>query len=234
MSKYNDPFEIAFFDYLDGNSGNLIVNPDKGDLEEVPVSYFFRNFNQMPEMEKIAIENCTGSVLDIGAGSGCHSLVLQGKLMDVTALEIKEGLIEVMKKQGVRKTILADIMTYNAGTFDTLLMLMNGAGIMGTLDKLGSFLKHARTLLNYGGQIILDSSDLLYLYEEDDGSYRINMNESYYGEIIYQVSYKNVAGEPFRWLFVDFSTLEQIAAEAGFVTDLLFEGDHFDYLVRLT
>jgi len=235
MKKSNcDPFELAFFDYIKGDRNRyLLVKPSKGEEEEYPVSYFFRKYDEMPEMEKTAIRQCTGAVLDIGAGTGCHSLLLQEKGIDVTALEIKPGLVEVMKQQGVQKIIEANILKFSGKTFDTLLMLMNGAGIMGTLDRLEFFFHHARTLLNPGGQILLDSSDLLYLYEEDDGSFRINLNEAYYGEVTYQVSYKNCKAEPFPWLFVDYSTLEQIAAEAGFRAEILYEGEHFDYLVRL-
>lgn len=233
LNKSDDPFEQAFFEFLEGDKkSTLIVHNNKGDDEIMPVSYFFRSFNEMPELEKLALEHCSGKILDIGAGSGCHTLYLQGNDLDVTALDIRQGFIEIMKKQGIRKTILSDILKYNKEKFDTLLMLMNGIGFTKDFTGLQSFLSSAKDLLNPGGQILLDSSDLLYLYEED-GSFVINLKEAYYGEVEYQVEYKGKKGEPFKWLFIDFSNLAFYAEEAGFRSELLYEDENFNYLARL-
>lgn len=230
----NDPFEIAFFDYLNGNTqSELIVLNNKGDEEIMPVSYFFRSYNEMPELEKLALGQCSGKVLDIGAGSGCHSLYLQQNGVDVTALDIRPGFVEVMKRQGIENIKLADIQEFSEKKFDTLLMLMNGIGFTKNFHGLQKFLKQSKTLLNKNGQILLDSSDLMYLYTEDDGTVRIDLNEQYYGEVEYRVIYKDQKGIPFKWLFVDFSNLSHFAMEAGYRTELLYEDDHFNFLARL-
>ena len=234
INTANDPFEQAFFDFLEGDTkSTLVVHNNKGDDEIMPVSYFFRTYDVMPELEKRALEYCTGKVLDIGAGSGCHSLFLQGKGFDITALDIRPGFVEVMKRQGIRKTILKDILNYRGEKFDTLLMLMNGIGFTKDFNGLQDFLVLAKDLLNLGGQILLDSSDLIYLYEEDDGSFAINLREAYYGEVEYQVEYKGKKGEPFKWLFIDFSNLAFYAEEAGLRSELLYEDENFNYLARL-
>lgn len=229
-----DPFELAFRDYLEGETGNyLMVNNNKGDDEEWPVAYFFRTYEDMPELEKIALKCCSGKVLDVGAGAGCHSLVLQANGVDVTAMDNKAGLVEVIKQRGVQQVIRGDILNFRDDRFDTLLFLMNGTGIFGTLESFSEFLASARQLLLPGGQILIDSSDLMYLYEEEDGSVLINLNESYYGEVIYRVGYRDCFSEPFPWLFIDQSTLEQLASEAGFRVEVLYEGDHFEYLAKI-
>ncbi|MCF8368677.1 MAG: methyltransferase domain-containing protein [Bacteroidales bacterium] len=229
-----DPFEQAFFDFLEGDQkAKITVHNNKGDDEIMPVSYFFRKYSKMPELEKIALKKCEGKILDIGAGSGCHSLYLQAKGMEVTALDIKPGFVEVMKKRGIKKTVLSDIRKFKAERFDTLLMLMNGIGFTKNFQGLQDFFTHSKTLLNPGGQIVLDSSDLLYLYEEEDGSYAINLAESYYGEVEYQVEYKGIKGQAFKWLFVDYSNLSFYAEEAGYRCELLFEDGNFNFLAIL-
>lgn len=229
-----EPFEIAFSDYLNGDeNAEVLVHCNKGDDEIIPVSYFFRDFSQMPELEKKALGLCSGKILDIGAGSGIHSLYLQSKGMDITSLDILEGFVEVMKKRGLKNVIHSDIFNYKDGEYDTLLMLMNGIGFTKNFQGLAGFLKQAKSLLNEGGQLILDSSDLLYLYEDEDGSYSINLNDNYYGEVEYIIEYKKIKGTPFNWLYVDFDNLAMIAEQSGFRCEKIFEDDHYNYLARL-
>ena len=229
-----DPFEKAFYDYLDGNlNAKIVVNINKGEADDIPISYFFRTYDEMPELEKLALGLCSGKILDIGAGSGSHSLYLQDIGKDVTSLDIKQGFVDVMQKRGLTKVICSDIFDYEGQKFDTLLMLMNGIGFTKNFDGLTTFFEMARKLLVPGGQIIMDSSDLLYLYEEEDGSYAINLNEEYYGEVVYQVEYMGIKGEPFNWLYIDFDNLSLYAEQAGFRCEKIFEDDHYNYLARL-
>jgi len=229
-----DPLELAFFDYLEGNSKNeIIIHSNKADTETVAVSYFFRTYDEMPLLEQKALTLCSGEILDIGAGAGSHSLYLQQKENNVTALEIRQGLVDIMKLRGVNNLVNSDIFEYKSKKYDTLLMLMNGIGFTENFNGLKKFLNHAKDLLNPGGQIILDSSDLLYLYEEEDGSVLINLNEEYYGELEYTFEYKGVNGESFNWLFIDFSNLSFFAQEAGLDCELVFEDEHFNYLAIL-
>ncbi len=230
----NDPFGQAFIDYFNGDkSAEIIIHCNKGDDDIVPVSYFFRDIDIMPKTEIIALENCSGKILDIGAGSGSHSLELLKRGHEVTSLDINPVFVKIMKMRGLNNVILSDIFNYSGSTYDTLLMLMNGVGFTRDFDGLHRFLGQARSLLNNGGQIILDSSDLLYLYQDEDGEAVINLNDSYYGEVEFIVEYKGVIGEPFSWLYTDFGNLSSIANDAGFKVDKLFEDDHYNYLARL-
>ena len=113
-------------------------------------------------------------------------------------------------------------------------MLMNGTGIIGTLENMPSFFARMKELLNPGGSILIDSSDLRYLFEEEDGSLMIDLADDYYGLLDYQMQYGDVLGEPFDWLYVDFDTLAFYAEENGFEIELVAEGEHYDYLARLT
>lgn len=234
LSKNSDPLEKAFLDYTNGNKEiEILVHSNKADTEAVPVSYFYRSFDEMPLLEKKALELCSGDILDIGAGSGSHSLFLQEKGLSITALEIKVGLIEIIKSRGVKNFVCSDIYDYSEKKYDTLVMLMNGIGFAGDFNGLETFFSHARNILKAGGQIILDSSDVLYMYEEEDGSYLVDINESYYGEFEYWFEYDGIKGKPFKWLFVDFSNLSFYAEKAGFDCEMIYEDEHYNYLAKL-
>jgi len=230
----SDPFEKAFNDYWNGNGrAKIIVHCNKSDDEVIPVSYFFRKYEEMPELEKIALRMCNGSILDIGAGSGSHSLYLHTNDFDITALDIRSGFVEIMQKRGLKNVIHSDIFDYKEQKFDTLIMLMNGIGFTKNFEGLSVFLKSAKKLIHPGGQLILDSSDLMYLYKEEDGSFTINLNEGYYGEAEYQIEYKGVKGKSFNWLYIDFDNLSLYAEQEGFNCELVFVDDHYNYLARL-
>ncbi len=231
---YTDPFEQACWNYYLGDKDATIkIISNKAEDEIVPVKYFFRALNEMPEIEKIALNHCQGEILDIGAGSGCHSLELIKKGYIVNVLEIRKGFADLLTKRGVKNVWQTDIFIFTDKKFDTLLMLMNGIGLVQDLNGLDRFFIHAKSLLRSGGQVLLDSSDLMYLYKEEDGSIRINLNESYYGEIEYKVEYNGVVGESFKWVYVDYLTLNDHADKNGFNCELLYEDDHYNYLARL-
>jgi SAM-dependent methyltransferase len=190
---------------------------------------YFRHPDFMPELEQLALRECRGKVLDIGAGAGSHALTLQAAGLEVTALDISPNAVAVMKDRGVEKATVADIFTYQEGRFDTLLLLMNGIGLVGTVGGLYRFLKHARTLLSPGGQILFDSSDVAYLYEDNPPEM-----DHYYGEIACRYEYKKQKSDWFSWLYIDEQLLLQVAANEGWQVSKLFEDEEGQYLVRLT
>ncbi len=233
-TNYSDPLEQACWDYYLGDKNAKIkIVSNKADDEIVPISYFFRELDKMPQIEKIALGLCQDEILDVGAGTGCHSLELIKSGHVVSALEIKKRMAELLIERGIKHVYHADIFQFQDQKFDTLLLLMNGIGLVGDLSGLDRFLVHSKPLLKPGGQILLDSSDLMYLYQEEDGSIKINLNEDYYGEVEYKFVYKKLSGDTFKWLYVDFSTLYEYANKNGFNCDLIHEDDHYNYLARL-
>jgi SAM-dependent methyltransferase len=219
----------AIFDFYDRKPlSKLWIHNKYGKKEEMPVATYFRGVLEMPDLELIALQNCTGKVLDIGAGAGSHALELQDKGFDVTALEISAKAAEVMRLRGVEKIVEQDIFTYDTEQFNTLLLLMNGIGLTGNISGLKQFLEHAKILLNGQGQLIFDSSDVAYLYDHE-----IPQMDHYYGEIKYRYEYKKQKTEWFSWLYIDKQTLTKTAAEAGWQTAILFEDEFDQYLAKL-
>ena len=198
--------------------------------EEMPVDIFFREKADMSDMERIALTQCRGQILDVGAGVGCHSLELQKSGQQVTALEISAMATQIMQQRGIQNIINSDLFQLENQHYDTLLFLMNGIGLTGTINGLRDFLFHAHQLVNPGGQLLFDSSDIRYLYEEG-----IPLpSGGYYGEIRYQYEYKNERGPWFNWLYVDQNTLATLAAEAGWKMQILLEDETDQYLAQLT
>lgn len=214
--------------YLGRQKGKLWLHNSYGSPENMPVDIFYRNKLELSELESLAIDLCEGKTLDIGAGVGSHALILQNKGIDVSAIEISESACDLMRRRGVKKVINADVFQFDLEQFDTIIMMMNGIGLCGDLEGLKNFLEYLRKLLAPGGQVIFDSSDIAYLYKDDDF-----ISSNYYGEISYQYEYQSVKGNWFKWLYVDFQTLEQIANKIGWDCELLFEDDMDQYLVRM-
>lgn len=234
MTADNDPMGQAIADYLKhGKAARLRVLSPMLEEDEIPVKDLFRSTSDMPSIEQQALKEARGTILDVGAGAGCHSLALQQMGKQVTAIDISPLSVATMRERGVKDARQQDFFTLG-GQYDTILMLMNGIGIVGTLSRMDAFFDQVDRLLAPGGQVLCDSSDLCYLYEDEDGFIDLTGVEGYYGEMTYQMQYKSIKGEPFPWLFIDTDTLRQQAARHGYDMDIVLVGDHYDYLARLT
>ena len=218
--------------YQEPGDQELITWTHLTNEDPMPVSYFFRDYAQMPLIEQKALDTAFGRVLDIGCGAGSHSLYLQNQSqLSVTAIDISPRAVATTKARGVTQTRCIDIFDIE-GSYDTLLLLMNGIGLCETLDGLEELLDHLKHRLTPGGQILLDSSDLIYLFEDSiEGT--LAPQGSYYGEVDFGVRF---LGEEqlFPWLYIDFETLYRKASRLGYHCELLQEGDHYDFLARLT
>ena len=211
----------------------------------------FRDSAEMPSIEKVALKKCKGKTLDVGCGAGSHSLLLQKRGLEVTAMDVSKGACEVAKKRGVNDVLFGNVLELRNAKFDTLLLLMNGTGIFGKLANVSDALMHLKTLLNKDGQILIDSSDLIYMYEDDEIEQSeqtddISANatdkpkgvwvpgDHYYGELSFTMKYKKIQTAPFSWLYLDETLFETAAIANGFNFEILERGDHYDYLARLT
>ena len=229
-----DPLGQALLDYREGEPNNqLTEHCDTTEDDVIPVRHFFRTFRDMPYLEQLALEQCRGRVLDIGAGAGSHALELIDMGLNVTTLDVSPLACRVMKERGLRNVVHSGWDRFEGSGFDTLLMMMNGVGVTGSLDGLDRFLEKAKSMLNPTGQIILDSSDIQYLYREVSGALRIELNKAYYGEVTYQMEYQEIMGAPFGWLYADPAILEKHAKQQGYQCTFIDWGKHFEYLVRL-
>lgn len=235
LPENKDPMGTAIYDFFKyGKAARLRVFSSQFDEDEIPVATLFRSYNEMPPIEQTALRLSTGKILDVGAGSGCHTLALREMGKDAAAIDISPLSVKVMKERGLNAMPVNLFDPLFCESFDTILMLMNGSGIIGKLEHLGDFFQRMKLLLRPGGCVLMDSSDLKYLFEEEDGSYLIDLAGDYYGEIDFRMQYKQVKGDTFDWLYIDFDTLSLYAAQYGFKAEMVEEGSHYAYLAKLT
>lgn len=215
---------------------DITVHSPDFDDDAIPVPYLFRGYKEMPKLEQKALELCRGRVLDVGCGAGSHSLYLQEeRKLEVVGIDTSAGAIEVCRKRGISDARNIAFEDLSEEKFDTVLMLMNGTGIVGKMKFLDRFFEMLKALLSVGGQVLIDSSDLIYLFDADeDGGVWVDSSKGYYGELIYRLSYKGETSSSFDWLYLDFESLSLAATKNGFNCEKVYEGEHYDYLAQLS
>lgn len=233
MANLKDPIGSAILDYSkNGFTENIVVHSDLCEDDVLPVEYLFRKYEDMPLIEQKALDYCKGEVLEVGAGTGCHADYLINKGISTFSIDTSKGAISYLKQQNIPSQNIS-FLELNSQKFDTILILMNGLGLAGKLALLGSFLSHAKSLLTSTGFILADSSDIRYLYEDDEGGVWFDLNSKYPGEMEFKMAYKGEESDWFPWVYVDFPTLEHEAEKVGLKATKIMEDENFHYLTKL-
>jgi cyclopropane fatty-acyl-phospholipid synthase-like methyltransferase len=229
-----DLFGKAILDFQTNNSPkDIITETNISEADKMSVAYLFRDYNEMPKLEQKALQLAKGKILDVGCGAGSHSLYLQEKGFEVTSIDISENAIKACQLRGLKNAKTQNVLDLDSDLhqndkFDTILLLMNGTGIFQTISESSKYFQKLKNLLNPNGQILIDSSDIIYMFDEDEVPI-----DNYYGELTFTISYKNETENPFPWLYLDYTLLEKLAAENGLQCELIENGEHYDYLARL-
>jgi SAM-dependent methyltransferase len=231
-----DLFGKAILDYQTNSSPeNIITSTSISDEDEMDVAYLFRSFDEMPSIEQKALLLAKGKTLDVGCGAGSHSLYLQNeRKIDVHSIDISKNAIQACLLRGLKNIRAIDVLDLENEKYDTILLLMNGTGIFETLEKSTIYMQKLKSLLNPNGQILIDSSDIIYMFDEDEDGGKWIPSDNYYGELTFSLQYKNEKEDDFPWLYMDYNTLQNVAIANGLKCQLLMEGDHCDYLAQLT
>lgn len=230
-----DIIGTALLDYHQGNySEDILTETNISEEDALPLPYLFRSFKEMPEIEQKALQSAQGKILDVGCGAGSHSLYLQEKGFDVLGIDTSEGAVKVCKLRGLKNAKHIDLLQLENEKFETILMLMNGTGIFQNLENASKYLQHLKSLLNLKGQILIDSSDLQYMYDSTEEGGILVPGDCYYGELEFTMRYKGMESEPFEWLYLDEKLFENLCAENNLNFEVIARGDNFEYLGRVT
>ena len=231
-----DLFGKAILDYQTNSSPeNMITSTSISDEDEMEVAYLFRSFDEMPTLEQKALQLAKGRTLEAGCGAGSHGLYLQSERnIDVHSIDISKNAIEACTLRGLKNTQVIDVLNIENEKYDTILLLMNGTGIFETLERTTVYLQKLKSLLQLNGQILIDSSDIIYMFDDDEDGGKWIPSDNYYGELTFTLQYKNETEVPFPWLYMDYNTLQNAAIANGLQCQLVLEGDHYDYLAQLT
>lgn len=231
-----DLFGKAILDYQTNSlPENIITSTSISEEDEMEVAYLFRSFDEMPTIEQKALELANGKTLDIGCGAGSHSLYLQNERnINVHSIDISKNAIQACLLRGLKNVQAIDVLDLENEKYDTILLLMNGTGIFETLEKSTIYLQKLKSLLNPNGQILIDSSDIIYMFDEDEDGGKWIPSDNYYGELTFSLQYKKEKEVDFPWLYMDYNTLQNAAIANGLQCQLVLEGNHFDYLAQLT
>ena len=235
-----DLFGKAILDFQTNNSPeDLITETSISEQDEMSVGYLFRSYDEMPKLEQKALQLANGKILDVGCGAGSHSLYLQNERnLDVHSIDISKQAVEACKLRGLKNVQVQNILEMDSNNpenkFDSILLLINGTGIFGTLKETTTYLQKLRSLLNANGQILIDSSDIIYMFDNDEDGGKWIPSSGYYGELTFTIRYKNEKEDQFPWLYMDYNTLQNAAFANGLQSDLLLEGEHYDYLAKLS
>lgn len=231
LEPSKDALGNAVEDYFNGvDYAALAVFSSIDDNYFLECKELFRHYLEMSDVDHKALELCEGKILDVGAGAGSHAVYLQEKEFDVTALEISPKACEIIKERGVSKVVNTDFFDFSSEVkFDTLLLMMNGIGFVGSVDGLRSFLQKAKSLLSTNGKVIFDSTFL-----SEDHKEFCAKNGSAFGQVDYQMFYDEYATDQFFWLYIDFEVLKGIAKEEGFVAELEYTNDREEYIASLS
>ncbi len=232
------PLGTALLDFHRGDTGAVIVVlSDLWEDEATPVGAYYRPLEQdLPMLEREALDLCVGRVLDLGAGAGRHALDLQEAGTSVVAVDPLTEAVEIMRDRGVVDPRLGDLGAVTGERFDTVLMLMHGLGIVGDLRGLGSFLEELPNHLNPGGRLVCDSADLATALRDEAPELldELSNPDRYLGEVEFGLRYGRLEGPRYPWIFVDPEALEIVADAAGFDMKVAAGGERGSYLAVLT
>jgi len=226
------PHGMALLDCYRGNDDAILTCHQDGQRDDVPAAFWLRS--DIDPLERKALDLCRGRILDVGAGAGLHSLELQRRGLDVTAIDVAEECVEIMRDRGVARALHADLYDFQGGPFDTILCICNGLDKVGPLAKLPGFLRRMRALLAPGGQLLADSFDLR-VGADDARSAALSRKTAagrYFGEIDLRFEYQGLAGEAFTALQVDYETLACASIREGWTSHRVAT-DQGHYLARL-
>jgi SAM-dependent methyltransferase len=222
------PLGAALLAFHNGRHDAVLgIESDVFDSEDVAVRLYYRpDEDPLPDLDRRALDRCTGRVLDAGAGAGRHALDLQCRGLEVTALDVSTDAVRVMQDRGISDVRQGDIYTSDLGTYDTILLLMNGIGLAGGPEGLKKLFDRFRRLLRSSGRVIFDAAglDAAVLKDEFEELAEMAIGRPQLGEVFFRLTFDDLQGSWYPWLFPTSTQLAKAARDAGFEFTIIGRG----------
>jgi SAM-dependent methyltransferase len=171
------------------------------------------------EAEREAFAFTRGRVLDIGAGAGRHSLEAQRRGLEVLAIDISPGAVEVCRRRGVRNARLLPLeeIDERLGVFDTALLMCGNLGLAGGAHETSALLRRLHSLTSPDGRIIFDTVDPHVESDEADHAYleRNRVTGRMPGEVTIRIRYGELVTPWFELLCISAPELEDLLVGTG-------------------
>jgi SAM-dependent methyltransferase len=224
-----DAFGRALLDQVAGSADAIVIERDDGLVNADTTDYL----TGLDERDLWALDRAGGRVLDVGAGAGRASLVLQERGHDVVALDVSPGAAQACRSRGVREVFAGPAQQAAAeslaGSFDCVLLLGNNLGLLGSAEAAAPYLETLGTLLTPDGVIV---GTCLDVYQTDkqvhlDYHERNRRLGRMAGQLTLRVRYQRLATGWFDWLAMSADELAGLAAASGWQVAELLPGSTY-------
>ena len=232
-----EPLGAALLAYHNGrHDAFLRIDSDVFDSEDVAVRHYYRpDKDRLEDLDRRALERCKGAVLDAGAGAGRHTLDLQCRGLEVTAIDVAKDAVQVMLDRGISDVRQGDIFTSDLGSYDTILILMNGIGMAGRHEGLEKLFNRLRQLLKPGGRVVFDAAGLDAEISRLDAENLSDMaiGRPHLGEVYFRLTFDDLEGSWYPWLFPTSTQVADAAHDAGFDFTVMGRGARGAFLAEV-
>jgi len=238
LTDEEDAFGRVLLDYLSGPAGDPVLERDDGHAgPALGPEWFFAEPEEWPEAERAVFGYVRGRVLDVGAGAGRHSLAAQRRGLEVMAIDVSPGAVEVCRRRGVTDVRLLPLAAVDAdlGVFDTVLMMCGNFGLVGGAGEAAAILRRLHALTSPNGRIVLDSVDPDVDVDDADLAYAAGNRARGRppGQVTIRIRYGERATPWFDLLLVSSAELERLVAGTGWRLAQVVEGEPPDYYAVL-